>query len=79
MKDKEKDKDMERNRTVNTISAPSPAGNVISTSKATFTNNDAFCIYGGKNHGVGSTIKNEDGRSFTCTEDGTWQISDKKE
>ena len=34
---------------------------------------------GVKNHGVGSVIKNEDGRTYTCTEDGTWQISKDKE
>jgi hypothetical protein len=72
---KDKDKKMEENRFVSTISAPAVGGNVISTQKASASNNDSSCIYGGKNHGVGSVIKNEDGRSFVCTEDGTWQIS----
>lgn len=71
-----KDKEMEKTRSVNIISAP---GNVISSDKASISNNDSSCIYGGKNHGVGSVIKNEDGRTYTCTEDGTWQISKDKE
>ena len=40
-----KDKEMEKTRSVNIISVP---GNVISSNKASISNNDSSCIYGGK-------------------------------
>lgn len=71
---KDKDKQMEETRNVNIISAP---GNIRSSVKASISNNDVSCIYGGENHGVGSVILNEDGSEFICTSDGTWQIQKK--
>lgn len=75
MKDKKiVDKEMEQARYVNHISAP---GNIQSSTKASSLKNDVSCIYNNKNHGVGSTIKNEDGSEYICSEDGTWQVKDK--
>lgn len=76
MKDKKlTDKEMEEARYINNISAP---GTMLSSRKASPMNNDASCIYDNKNHAVGSTITNEDGREYVCTDDGTWQVKGKK-
>ena len=32
-----------------------------------------YCIYAHQKHAVGSKIKNRDGSTTVCTEDGTWQ------
>lgn len=76
MKDKEiVDKKMEEERYINKVSAP---GNILSSTKASSMNNDVSCIYNNINHGVGSTIINEDGREYVCSSDGTWQIKEGK-
>ncbi|WFA09342.1 hypothetical protein [Tissierella sp. Yu-01] len=74
MKSKVTDKEMEKVRDINIISAP---GRIISSQKTTEQNNDVSCIYDGQNHGVGSVIINEDGRKYICSNDGTWQVQDK--
>ncbi len=68
------DKNMEKVRDINRISAP---GNIISSKRTTEKSNDVSCIYNGQNHGVGSTILNENGREYECSSDGTWQIKKK--
>lgn len=76
MKDKKiVDKEMEQRRFVNEISAP---GNIKASTKASSMNNDVSCIYNNQNHGVGSTIVNEDGKEYVCSIDGTWQIKGDK-
>lgn len=57
---------------LNIISAPNEVKN-ISQGSAGNAGKDAFCVYAGMRHGVGSTIKKDDGSELVCTEDGSWQ------
>ncbi|MBU5437244.1 hypothetical protein KQI42_04440 [Tissierella sp. MSJ-40] len=68
MKNNKKDDDI----SINIISAPN---NVKPISKAPVGNaaKDAFCIYAGMRHAVGSVIEMEDGSKVVCTDDGSWQ------
>lgn len=57
---------------INKISAPN---NIKSISKVPVgkASKDAFWVYAGKRHAVGSIITKEDGSKLICTEDGSWQ------
>lgn len=57
---------------LNIISPPNEVKNLTNAPVGN-ASKDAFCIYNGIRHAVGSKIINKDGTETICTEDGTWQ------
>lgn len=57
---------------VNIISPPNQIKH-LSENPVGYATKDAFCIYAGVRHAVGSKIINNDGTETVCTKDGTWQ------
>ena len=60
------------NLTINIISAPNEV-QPVSKSPIGNANKDAFCVYAGMRHAVGSVITKDDGTKLICTENGSWQ------
>ncbi|MBC8587869.1 hypothetical protein H8707_06425 [Tissierellaceae bacterium BX21] len=63
---------MKDNLSIKTISAP---GNIVTQSNIVGNaGTGAFCVYNNERHAVGTKIKNEDGREYLCSQDGSWQV-----
>lgn len=60
------------NLTINIISAPNEV-QPVSKYPIGNANKDAFCVYAGMRHAVGSVITKDDGTKLICTENGSWQ------
>lgn len=62
------------NFTVNVITPPNDV-KITSRKPPENAQKDAFCVYAGMRHAVGSIINHDDGSKSVCTEDGSWQNS----